>query len=614
MAKRNINLEPIPYYPGTFDTEIAHGIENAILSSSITFVEIEGSIRAGKDVITLNAYAKFLMLTPDTKHLVTHVTTNAAKETVLDANGFGIKFLIPHGHEVTEDNRVVYHFKDWNGVEKEIHFYGLSQYNDHEKFRGISFGSHYANEATKQNITGLMAAKDRTAAAKWRKIIYTQNPISPANEFYTTLEKQLIASDAQVAEIYSLRDRYKKQYEEAKFEYDKKEKANSRRIIQDYLFDKKKTSIDFLSNNEKLALRKLLLSNKYDIRQQRETYLFDNYGITSKHFVFFEGGENPNDIRNGIDFRYYHLTLENNPSITSVRREEIKAPYNPNSLHYKRDILGIRALADGSIYDNLTTDNYYYEELPLGGLMAQGWERIIAIDYGVKNDFVLLDGLIEPKTKILYIDREYRFKGNDENEKRSATDELYIEFVKDFIKYRENGKYTMLIYDPSARHFANTMVAHNIRCQRAKNAVKVNKRSKQLDNSNKDQTLFKEASGIMLVKDGFGLGKIRINKKNCPDLVKEVESYSFDPKKLQIGIEEPLKVNDHGLDAMRYIVNTVIKNIKNWLRAKDNEEVNLEDVKSKATGLQRLQEQENPRPAECETDKQQLNRKSFSNF
>lgn len=618
MPKKNTVIERIPYYPGTFDTEIAKKIKNAVLSSAITFVEIEGSIRAGKDVLTLNAYAEFLMLTPDRKHLVTHVTTNSAKETVLDADGFGIKYLIPHGYEIAEDNRVVYHFKDWFGIDKEIYFYGLSQITDHEKFRGISFGSHYANEATKQNVEGLKAARDRTTAAKWRKIIYTQNPVSPSSPFYQEIEKPLIATQLQVAEIYSLCDKYRNEYNRIKFEFDKQKKINEKKIITDYLFDKKKTSIEFLSENERMNLRKLILMNEYDIRKKREDYLFENYHITSKHFVFFEGGDNPNDIGNGLNFRYFHLTLEDNPSMNKVRIEETKSSYDINSLHYKRDILGIRALTDGAIYDNLTNDNYYYEDLPKNALLEQGWWRILSIDYGVKNDFVILDCLIEPQTKIVYVENEVRFKGADENEMRPATNELYVKITEDFIKTREKGRYTALIYDPSARAFANTLTTHNIKCMRAKNAVKESRRSKRLDTENKDKKLFKENSGIMLVKDGFGYKKIKINKVNCVDLVKEIEGYAFDPKKLLVGIEEPLKIHDHGCDALRYVVNTIIKSNKTWLNAKNEEEVNLENVRERSKEYENVEydnEKFNENNSNCENYKNDQNKRcTFDKF
>lgn len=594
MAKTTTVIERIPYAEGTFDTEIYKQIHDAILSSSITFVEIEGSVRAGKDVLTLNCYAEFLMLTPDRYHLVTHVNMDAAKKTVYDADGFGLRYLIPHGKLVSENNRDVFKFKDWNGMEKEVHFFGLSQYNDHEKFRGISYGSHYANEATRQYIIGLKNARDRTIAAKWRKIIYTQNPVSASNEFYTEIEQPLIASTSQVAKIYAERDLYRKDFEKAKYDFDKLSRRNAREIITNFLADKKKTSVDFLDNKDKLALRKELLLDKYKVRQQRETHLLKKFGITSKHYVFVEKYDNPNDVSNGLDFRYFHLTMDNNPAVSEVRKEETKAGYNVNSLHYKRDILGIRALADGAIYDNITNENYYYTDLPKTGLMDLGWERVLCIDYGVKNDFVILDSFISPYSKIVFIEDEFRFRGGatedvkDENgnlviqaERRPPTNELYIQFLKEMIKKRENGRYTALLYDPSARPFANTMVAHGIKCDRAVNKVKRSRRVKKLDLENQDQKLAKETSGIMLVKSGLGLNKVRINKRNCKEAVLEMEGYSYDPKKLQLGIEEPLKVRDHGCDCIRYIVNTRIKNDMTWLRA-SNEEIDINELQEKS--------------------------------
>lgn len=580
MAKKNLLIEKIGYADGTFDTQIYKDIHDAILSSSITFVEVEGSIRAGKDVLTLNCYAEFLMLTPDKYHLVTHVTMDAAKKTVYDADGFGIKFLIPHGTLVSVDNRDVFRFTDWNGIEKEVHFFGLSQYNDHEKFRGMNYGSHYANEATRQNILGLKNARDRTTAAKWRKVIYTQNPISPSNPFYEEIEKPLMASEQDCVKIYSLRDRFKDEYRKIKSDYQLKENEIVKTTIKDYLKKQKKSSMDFLSKDEKLVLRKNVLLKKYANRQAREEELYEKYGITSKHFVFIEGGDNPNNVKNGLDFRYFHLTLDDNLAITKVRKEEVKASYDINSLHYKRDILGIRALTDGAIYDNLSNDLFYYIDLPIN-LMKLGWSRVLAIDYGVMNDFVVLDSYIEPKSKCVFIENEFRFKGSDEKEQRAATNELYVNFVKEMINLRENGKYTLLLYDPSARAFANTLASHNIKCQRANNTVKRSKRVKKLDLENQDQKLFKENSGIMLVKDGFGMKKILINKKNCSELINELEGYSFDPKKLKLGIEEPLKIKDHGCDALRYIINTCIKSTSIWRNSKV-EGVDLEYVEQKS--------------------------------
>ena len=49
-------------------------------------------------------------------------------------------------------------------------------------------------------------------------------------------------------------------------------------------------------------------------------------------------------------YQYQHFTLDDNYSITEQRRDEIKALYNPNSVWYKRDILGQRVIAEGLIF------------------------------------------------------------------------------------------------------------------------------------------------------------------------------------------------------------------------------------------------------------------------
>ena len=327
-------VENIRYAPGTFDTKAYRDIHDAILSNSITFVEIEGAVRAGKDVLALNCYAEYLMLCPDKYHLVTHVNMDAAKKTVYDADGFGLKYLIPHGTLAVDNNHVIFKFKDWLGIDKEVHFFGLSQYNDHEKFRGMNYGSHYANEATRQCVDGLKNARDRTIASQWRKIIYTQNPISPNNAFYTDIEAPLMAKPAEVARINVERDKYKDVYYQVKKEYEEKEKIRTGAVVKKFLFDHNKTSTEFLNKNDRLALRKQTLFEQYNVRKEREEYLFKTYGITSKHFVFFEGDDNINNVKNGLNFRYIHLTMDSNPVITEARKAEIKDGYDVTTLHY----------------------------------------------------------------------------------------------------------------------------------------------------------------------------------------------------------------------------------------------------------------------------------------
>lgn len=555
MAKNNFEGINIPYVEGTFDTEKYKKVREAILSQSITFIEIEGSIRGSKDVNTLHAYAEFLMLSPDKMHLVTGVSTDTAIKTVYEGESFGIKYLLPHGKEEVDNNRMVYRFKDAYGRPKEVHFYANANADDFKKYRGLSFGSHYANEATLQNINGLQEAAGRTLASSWRKIIYTQNPISPSNAFYTDIEKPLMASDGQVGEIEFLRKKYAKEYADI-CEYWKAEKKNRERsIVCKYLNGKQKTKVSYLTASEKRELNDKIVLNHWQCVRERENELFSKYKLSSRYFCYEQGCDNPNGIRNGLDFRYIHFTLKDNLKLTDADRDNITRGMDINSIIYKRNILGIRALANGAIYDNLSADNYYYENLP-DGLMRLGWERWLAIDYGVKNDFVILDCYVEPKTLTVYVEDECRFCGADDSEQRPATNEFFVKLVQDQIAKREGGQYTDVLYDPSARAFANSMAYVGIRCDRAKNTVGGSKKRQKLDNENMDKHLTKSSDGIMLVKEGIGMRKIKINKNNCRELVVELEGYQYDEKKLQIGIEEPLKVRDHGCIVGESIITT----------------------------------------------------------
>ena len=63
-------------------------------------------------------------------------------------------------------------------------------------------------------------------------------------------------------------------------------------------------------------------------------------------------------------------------------------------------------------------------------------------------------------------------------------------------------------------------------------------------------------AGIDKVRDYFKQGKIKINNK-CINLIYELETYSYpesNPEKNEQ--ENPVPLNDHALDALRYVIMT----------------------------------------------------------
>lgn len=63
-------------------------------------------------------------------------------------------------------------------------------------------------------------------------------------------------------------------------------------------------------------------------------------------------------------YNYEHFTIYDNINISEQRREEIKSQYDPNSIWFKRDILGQRCVAEGLIYKDFAehTDKYILKE------------------------------------------------------------------------------------------------------------------------------------------------------------------------------------------------------------------------------------------------------------
>lgn len=56
------------------------------------------------------------------------------------------------------------------------------------------------------------------------------------------------------------------------------------------------------------------------------------------------------DINISGGYNYEHFTIYDNSAITEQRKEEIISQYDPSSIWYQRDILGLRVVAEGLIY------------------------------------------------------------------------------------------------------------------------------------------------------------------------------------------------------------------------------------------------------------------------
>ncbi len=136
---------------------------------------------------------------------------------------------------------------------------------------------------------------------------------------------------------------------------------------------------------------------------------------------------------------------------------------------------------------------------------------------------------------------------------RQKTD---TEYAEDLSKFIQDKPIRAIYVDPSAASFKLECSRHGIQnLYDAENEV---------------------VDGIRLTAKLFNNGSLKICR-NCDALIKEMQSYVWDPKCSITGIDKPLKENDHSLDAMRYaLVTHFLGKEGSRLTAKDIEQMRRE--------------------------------------
>ena len=241
-----------------------------------------------------------------------------------------------------------------------------------------------------------------------------------------------------------------------------------------------------------------------------------------------------------LNYLRIHFRLEDNLSLSPDIIERYKRMFT--GIFYKRFIEGEWAFADGVIYDcydearNTYTNAERDKVLPIEILEndPNGGYPIYSSDYGVLNPMVYLEMYKYRKPNDLvpyfYIDNEYYYDGR--KSMKQKTDE---EEVQALLQLINNKYYQNLIIDPSASSLIAAAIKNGIPTIKAKNDV---------------------LEGIHLVYTLIATGHILINRDNCPNLINELGLYIWNAKRGEVGKEEPVKQNDHALDALRYGVAT----------------------------------------------------------
>lgn len=231
-----------------------------------------------------------------------------------------------------------------------------------------------------------------------------------------------------------------------------------------------------------------------------------------------------------LNIKVWNFTFEDNPTLDEAYIRRIKASYQ--GLWYKRFVEGVWALAEGAIYDFFDEKIHVISNPP-----NRGYEYVVGIDYGTTNPcaFALIGYNPETFPK-LWIEKEYYY--DSQASYRQKTDSEYAEDLADFIEgYPITGVYV----DPSAASFKAEMRKCGIQ--------------NILDADND------VLNGIRKVTEYLAGGTLKVCK-NCTNAIREFTNYIWDTKSAIRGIEKPLKLYDHMMDAIRYPLYTHFQNLE----------------------------------------------------
>lgn len=228
---------------------------------------------------------------------------------------------------------------------------------------------------------------------------------------------------------------------------------------------------------------------------------------------------------------YVHFTMDDNLALSERRKEAYKAQYV--GVFYQRYIQGLWVAAEGLIYPMFSDEVNVFKAGEDGKMPFSKWQcrHYVACDYGTVNATAFLDAWWDGRT--FWITREYYQDSRTEMQQLSPSQ--HADAMDEFLGADRQD--AIIILDPAAKAFHMELRNRGYRILDGDNDV--------LD-------------GIRLVSTLIYKGRIQIESE-CRKLRGEIGSYTWDLAAAEHGDERPRKIKDHAVDAMRYLVKTLVK-------------------------------------------------------
>ncbi len=211
------------------------------------------------------------------------------------------------------------------------------------------------------------------------------------------------------------------------------------------------------------------------------------------------------------DYKSFHFTSFDNPYVDPVEINKAKLELTED--RFAQEYLADFRKTEGLVYKEFDRNKHLYDICK-----ARIVERIAGIDFGFTNPCAVLT---------ILRDSDENFWVDDEYYKTGQTDDLIAEYVA-------AQAFNKVYPDPEAPSSIAQLVK-----------AKVNVREVI---KNKDSV----KNGITKVAELFKNNRLHINQ-NCKNLIWELETYAYpDKKDFRNPDENPIKENDHAVDALRY--------------------------------------------------------------
>lgn len=237
----------------------------------------------------------------------------------------------------------------------------------------------------------------------------------------------------------------------------------------------------------------------------------------------------------GMDVKVWDFFMEDNPQLSAEWIARKKAEFT--GVFYKRFILGEWVAADGAVFDMFDRERHVirWEDLP-----DMRWIVGVGVDHGTTNPThaVMIGHGVDD---VLYCMDEWRYKAGSEEQRWSN-----VELSRGLREWIAKPHHPNDNVDSPPRLTAPVVVdssAADFRVQLKQDGLATGK-------ANKDVLYGIRTMCALLASD-----RMKFTDR-CPELIKEIPGYVWDEKASAEGKDQVVKLNDHGIDAVRYITVT----------------------------------------------------------